>query len=141
MSLVLTFVVASLLFLAWRVWRPDDPPPIPKRVLSDVALVYKCDRNHAFRAMARIGPRFCPVCGQPAYPRAIYACESHGTFEVALRFGVDDNGVQRVMELRLPGRAWVSAKEPLRCPRCNRELEKLPSDPLEVPRRRGRDGG
>ena len=133
--------VAVLLFVLWRFWQPAEVVLPRERTITDVEFVYKCERNHTFRALGQVGPRTCPICKQPAYPRCKYACETHGTFEVALDFGVGADGVPKVTRLRLPGRDWVAVDKPLRCPRCNRELKRVPEDPLNLPRRRIPKGG
>ncbi len=61
----------------------------------------------------------------------------HGTFEVAVRHAAGAGGKIKASELRLPGKDWVSIEEPLKCPRCKRELIRRHRDPLET--RRGRD--
>ena len=141
LSLLVVFSVAVLVFMLWRFWQPAEVVSPRERTITDVEFVYKCERNHTFRALGQVGPRTCPICGQPAYPRWRYACEIHGTFEVALYFGIGADGVPKVTKLRLPGRDWVAVDKTLRCPRCNRELKRLPEDPLDLSRRRLPEGG
>ena len=138
---MLALCAAVSVFVLWRFWRQDEIMTPEARSITDVELVYKCDRNHTFRALGQVGPRPCPICRQPAYPRAKYRCKTHGVFEVTLLIGRDEDNLARVTHLRLPGRDWVPAETTRRCPRCNSVLTRIPDDPLDVPRGRRNRGG
>ena len=143
MASLLLATGAAVLFMAlWRFWYPEPEVPPPTRFLSDVVLSYQCPRKHTLRMRGQARPPICDKCGQLSYVRARYWCRLHGVYEVALKFAKDSAGVLRVSELQLPGRAWVGVAGGLRCPKCQRELKRLPQDPLggvAEPDRRGRD--
>ncbi len=129
-SLLIAVALALLLPLAWRYWRPEEPPPPLQRTLVDVELEWKCPVGHSFRAAGQVGGRACWTCDRTAFPVTDYTCRVHGPFEVQVRFAVGDDGVPRMASLRWPGEEWVSAEDGLPCPRCSRRLVYLKADPL-----------
>ncbi len=121
-SLVSAFAAAAVLFAAWRIWRTDEVVVSYERTLADVVLDYRCEAEHAFKALGQPEAMSCPTCGRPAYPLTRYECRMHGTFEVAVRFGLDELGRTSVSKLRLAGERGVDEKDGLTCPRCQRRL-------------------
>lgn len=136
MSLCCAAATAFFLFALVRFWREDDGVRVQPRVIQDVLLAYRCPRRHTFTRSGGAAVALCPTCGLEAYCRIVYRCSNHGDFEVAVRFGADDAGVVKVLEVRLPGKEWVAADEPLECAVCNRPLERRRTDPM-----RQRSGG
>lgn len=136
MSLVLAFGVAALGFLLWQFWQQDEIVDVGLPPITTFEYVYKCKRNHTFCDFPQVGPRRCPICGQPTWPRSPskHECETHGRFEVELKAGVGTDGELHWTHHRLPGREWVPVGERLRCPRCNEELRPA-FDPLDSPLR------
>lgn len=131
-----------IVLIAWRVWRGDSESPLSPVHRFKPLVTYVCPRRHAFTLPLTIEPPRCPTCGQLAYPRAEYRCEMHGTFEVSVRHAVGPDGKIRASELKLPGKDWVPIEEPLKCPRCKRELIRRHRDPLETaPDRESGRGG
>ncbi len=121
-SLISAFAAAAVLFAAWRIWRTKEVTVPYERMLADVILDYRCEAEHAFNALGQPEAMSCPTCGRPAYPLTRYECRMHGTFEVAVRFGLDEIGRTFVSKLRLAGERWVDEKDGLTCPRCTRSL-------------------
>ncbi len=142
-SLVSAFAAAAVLFAAWRIWRKDEVVAAYERTLADVILDYRCEGEHAFKALGQPGAMSCPTCGRSAYAVTRYECSMHGPFDVAVRFGVDESGRASVTKLRMPQERWVDVKEGLTCPRCTRslapileeDLSKLGLDPEPLERR------
>lgn len=137
-SLCCAAATAFFLFALVRFWREDDDVRVRPRAIQDILLAYRCPRRHTFERAGGAAVARCPVCGLEAYHRIVYRCPNHGDFEVAVRFGADDAGLVKVLEVRLPGKEWVAADEPLECSVCNRRLERQRTDPM---RRRQSSGG
>ncbi len=135
-SLVVAVAVAALLFFVWRFWHKEDNVSVYVRTIRDVELDWRCDAGHLFRSLGQVEPRPCWMCGETAYPVTRYHCSAHGSFEVAVRFAEDAEGVAKPDQLRLPGRDWVGADPGLKCPRCSKALvRRQAQDPIAAIKR------
>lgn len=141
-SLLLAAIVAGGVYGFWRLWRSEPPLQFATRRLTEFELDWRCEGGHRFRALGQIDPKQCSTCQKTSYPVADFACPQHGVFEVSGKFARNKDGPERMTHYRLPGRSWVSADDPLPCPKCGQELVRAWPDPL-APRQttRKRSGG
>ncbi|MGB2986677.1 MAG: hypothetical protein WBE26_12435 [Phycisphaerae bacterium] len=147
-SLVAAAAAAVVLLAVWRLWRTEEVVQPYRQTLANVELEWKCAAGHSFRAAGHTfdtdgltKPRLCWTCDRAAYPVARYTCLDHGSYELAVRFAVGDDGVAKVSQVRWPGQSWVSAEEGLHCPKCNAPLVYTRKDPLQGIGRAKKKGG
>lgn len=141
LGLLVVGIAAAVLFLTWRYWQVNEDVPTRSYSLADRVLDWKCESGHVFEDRGRSKSRLCPTCSEEAYLFGEYSCPVDGAFEVAVRHSTDEGGVVHVSEYRFAGDDWISAKDKLHCPKCDRKLERRPTDPFARKRRGGRRGG
>ncbi len=142
-SLVVIAVAAVSLFLVFLLlrWQADSATVPGKRTLTEARVEYKCEAGHSWKAMGQVEPPTCAACGKPAHPVGSFACQEHGTFEVAARFVNGPDGIPCLFELRLTGEDWVPAEKGVVCPRCGLRLLRQREDPLSGSARKRRKPG
>jgi hypothetical protein len=143
-SLVVIAVAAASLFLVFLLlrWQADKAVVSHQRDLTEALVEYKCETGHSWKAQGQVEPPTCADCGKPGYVVGSFACQEHGTFEVAARYVYGPDGSPRRSELRLTGKDWVPDDQGVVCPRCGLRLVRQREDPLrEFPRKRRKPGG
>ncbi|MEK6676329.1 MAG: hypothetical protein AABZ47_11830 [Planctomycetota bacterium] len=130
-TFLLVFAVGLSLLLIYRTWQPETPPSAEIRGLADVEMDWKCDGGHLFRIGGRTEPVACPTCGKDAFPVTTYLCEQHGPIEVLFRFFPKAEGEEGQPQVRLGLNGWKGLDEGLKCPKCERDLDRPVVDPIQ----------
>jgi len=136
-SFVMALVAALAIFLGWRFWwRRNAPEPPRQRNITDLTVTWECPTGERFDAPGGYKPLPCSQDGDFADIVLRFDCQKHGRFDCFVRYTEDAAGYSRITQVRHGQGEWLSAKDGVRCPRCERRADR--PDPWPANDKKGR---
>ncbi|MCC7291268.1 MAG: hypothetical protein IT449_04295 [Phycisphaerales bacterium] len=133
LGLGIPLALLIIAFVSWRLVGLPEEELVPRqRQLADFSFAWSCPNGHSFTGKGQLESRPCPTCGLPAVPVDVYRCTEHGDVKVEIHFDSASEDPQRpkAIQFRLPKGAWTDLSAGVRCPRCDKPMQRLADDPL-----------
>ncbi len=126
----------ALLIIAFVTWRfagtSEEEIKPHQRQLADFSIAWSCPNGHSFTGKGQLEARLCPTCGSPGVPVDVYHCAEHGDVKAEIQFDTSSADPQRPQPIRfrLPKGTWTDLSSGVRCPRCDKPMQRQAYDPL-----------